>query len=67
MKSTPGPWQKVELIAPLDDWTGARFIIRAPRAPGGVAIVLGGLGKEEEEANADLIIAAANAAQERKQ
>lgn len=31
-----------ELAAPLDDWTGARIIIRADDCPGGVAAIIGG-------------------------
>jgi hypothetical protein len=58
-RPTAGPWEKITLAGSLDDWTGARFVIRAPGAPGGLAIIMGGLGSEEEEANADLIVAAA--------
>jgi hypothetical protein len=61
-KPTAGPWEKITLAGSLDDWTGARFVIRAPGAPGGLAIIMGGLGSEEEEANADLIVDAGNAA-----
>jgi hypothetical protein len=59
-KPTEGPWEKVILERPLADWTAAQFVIRAKRAPGAIAIIMGGLGREEEEANADLIVAAAN-------
>ena len=55
--TTPGPLTIVELDVPLDDWTGASFVLRAPTAPGGVAIIMGGLGKEEERANAKLFAA----------
>ncbi len=53
---TPQPWEMTKLVGPLDDWTGAQFIIRAPTgAPGGIAIIMGGLGEEEEQANAHLL------------
>ena len=32
---TKGPIQVVELAKPLGDWTGARFILRAPGSAGG--------------------------------
>jgi hypothetical protein len=43
---------------PQDDWTGAQFLVRAKHAPGGIALIMGGLGKTEEMANARLIAAA---------
>lgn len=52
---TSGPWNLVALDAPLNDWTGARYVIRAKGAPGGVCIIMGGLGTKEERANARLI------------
>lgn len=59
MAHTPGDWWLVELDAKLDDWTGARFVIRQPKhAPGGVAIIMGGLGEQEERDNAHLLKAA---------
>lgn len=59
MAHTPGDWWLVELDAKLDDWTGARFVIRQPKhAPGGVAIIMGGLGEQEERDNAYLLKAA---------
>lgn len=54
-KPTAAPWEIVELDAPLDDWTGARFVIRAQEAPGGVCVLIGGAGGK---ADADLIVAA---------
>jgi hypothetical protein len=56
---TPQPWELLELDAAIGDWTGARFIIRAPEAPGGIAILMGGLGEIEERANAHLFRTAA--------
>jgi hypothetical protein len=57
MTHTPGPFEIMELATPLKDWTGGRFIIEAPSAPGGLAVTIGGLG-EEERANANLFKAA---------
>jgi hypothetical protein len=55
MPHTPGPYQLVILDAPLSDWTGARFVIRSKKhAPGGVAVIIGGTGAEEEAATARL-------------
>jgi hypothetical protein len=57
-KHTALPWELVKLDKPTDDWAGASFIIRAPRAaPGGIAAIIGGLG-EEEEPTANLFLAA---------
>jgi hypothetical protein len=57
--NTPHPWEVLKLTDPIKDYTAARFIIRARRgAPGGIAIVMGGLGAEEEEGNAYLLGAA---------
>lgn len=45
MAHTPGKWELLTLEAPLDDWTGARYVIRQPEhAPGGVAVIIGGAG-----------------------
>lgn len=53
MPHTPGPYQLVILDEPLSDWTGARFVIRQfKHAPGGVAVIIGGVGEQEERANA---------------
>ncbi|HTH42875.1 MAG TPA: hypothetical protein VL498_06905 [Terracidiphilus sp.] len=61
LKPTAAPgWEVLELEAPIGDWTGARFIIRAPGAPGGLAVLMGGLGEDEERANAKLIATAGN-------
>lgn len=58
-QSTLGPWEIVKLDSPLDDWSGAQFVIRSPvNAPGGIAMIMGGLGLVEETANAALIAAA---------
>jgi hypothetical protein len=55
MPHTPGPYHLVTLDAPLSDWTGARYIIRSKKhAPGGVAVIIGGTGAEEEAATARL-------------
>jgi hypothetical protein len=57
-KFTPGPIEVLDLKEHMKDWTGSRFVLRAPEAPGGVALIIGGLGEEEERANADLYAAA---------
>lgn len=45
MAHTQGEWELVELNPPLDDWTGARYVIRQPKhAPGGIAAIIGGAG-----------------------
>jgi hypothetical protein len=55
---TPEPWEMIELTQPHDDWTGTRFVIRAPKdAPGGIAALIG-MGYDEERANAHLLLAA---------
>jgi hypothetical protein len=55
MPHTLGPYQLVVLDAPLSDWTGARFVIRSKKhAPGGVAVIIGGTGEQEEGATARL-------------
>jgi hypothetical protein len=55
MPHTPGPYHLVTLDAPLSDWTGARYVIRSKKhAPGGVAVIIGGTGAEEELATARL-------------
>jgi hypothetical protein len=60
LPATPTPWEIVELGGALDDWTSAHFVIRAPGAPGGLAVIMGGLGEVEERANANLINTAAD-------
>lgn len=55
----PG-WEVVEFETRLTDWSGAGFIVRAPSAPGGIALIIGGLGDNEERANAKLIATAGN-------
>ena len=57
-KFTPGPHKVKKLPKTVIDWTGTSFIIRAKDAPGGIAVITGGLGEEEEEANAALYAAA---------
>jgi hypothetical protein len=57
-KFTSGPISITKLTTPGEDWTGTRFILRAKDAPGGTAAIMGGLGKEEEKANAELYAAA---------
>jgi hypothetical protein len=57
--NTPHPWEVIELAGPLNDYTAARWIIRARQgAPGGIAVIMGGLGADEEEGNAYLLGAA---------
>lgn len=51
---TPVPWELLTLDGHLDDWTGARLIIRAEGAPGGLAVMMGGLGEAEEQSNGHL-------------
>lgn len=50
---TPGPWRSLPF-----DWQQGQFVIEAGEARGGVAVTIGGLGEEEEEANARLLAAA---------
>jgi hypothetical protein len=57
MKHTEPPFEIVELSEPLDPTWQTRYIIKAPDAPGGVALTIGGIG-EEERANASLFRAA---------
>ncbi|HET6220160.1 MAG TPA: hypothetical protein VFE27_24240 [Acidobacteriaceae bacterium] len=52
---TKPPWEVVKFSAPLGGWSGARFVVRAPDAPGGIALIIGGLGEAEEGANAQAI------------
>jgi hypothetical protein len=54
---TGGAWEIIH-IDKLNDWTGASFVIRSEKAPGGICAVIGGLGEAEEEANANLFVAA---------
>jgi hypothetical protein len=61
-KFTKGPIEVVGLDVPMNDWTGSQFILRQPKnAPGGVAVIIGGLGEEEERANANLYAASPDA------
>jgi hypothetical protein len=53
---TAGPWEVIELEA-ITAVMDSKFVIRAPGAPGGLALTIGGLG-EEERANAKLIATA---------
>ena len=53
IKHTGGDWELVEASNTLGD-----FFIRSSEAPGGIAVLVRGLGKEEEEANARLLLAA---------
>ena len=62
--ATGGKWEVSQLSKPMDNFTGSQFIIRSPEAPGGVAVVMGGLGKAEEEANALLMARAPRMAAE---
>lgn len=57
-KHTQDTWKLVELSEPTDDWIASSFVIRTDQAPSGIAVTVGGLGIEEEEANAHLILAA---------
>ena len=55
---TAGPWEVIELEAiSFTAVMYSKFVIRAPGAPGGLALTIGGLG-EEERANAKLIATA---------
>jgi hypothetical protein len=56
MNHTATPWEIVELEKPMEPF--GSFIIRAPEAPGGIAVTINGLG-DEERANAHLMGAAA--------
>ena len=59
MAHTEQPWELAAFEAPLDDWTGARYVIRRYKgAPGGIALIMGGLGEQEERDNAHLVTAA---------
>jgi hypothetical protein len=57
-KPTDPPWELVVLNSPAPDWTSTSFVIRAPQAPGGLAVLIGTGDKEEERANAELILEA---------
>lgn len=58
---TEPPYEIIPVYPIEDDWTGARYVIRAPEgAPGGIAAIIGGLGEAEERANAKLFRAAAD-------
>jgi hypothetical protein len=58
-KHTVEPWQLHKLGLPFDDVTGGRFVVRSrEHAPGGIAVIMGGLGEVEEAANASLFFAA---------
>jgi hypothetical protein len=57
MSATKTPWEVVEFSEPMNDWSGARFVVRSTSAaPGGIALVIGGLGEAEERANAKAIL-----------
>jgi hypothetical protein len=53
-KFTQGPLEVIAFGSPTADWVGAQFFVRAKDAPGGTAAIMGGLGKAEEKANAEL-------------
>jgi hypothetical protein len=36
------PWSVIQFVKPLDDWTGARIIVRSEDCPGGIAAIIGG-------------------------
>lgn len=57
---TKAPWGVKEFNQRLPEWSGAKFVVIGPGAPGGIALVIGGLGEEEERANAELIAKAGN-------
>jgi hypothetical protein len=57
MNHTEGPFEILE-VERFRDWTGAKFLLRSPKAIGGVCLIIGGLGDEEERANARLFAAA---------
>jgi len=56
---TRAPWGVTELNDRIE-WAGSKFIVTGPGAPGGIALIVGGLGEEEERANAELIAQAGN-------
>jgi hypothetical protein len=57
---TRAPWGVKEFNERLTEWSGAKFVVNGPGAPGGIALIIGGLGEEEERANAELIARAGN-------
>jgi hypothetical protein len=36
------PWTVIQFDNPLDDWTGARIVVRSQDCPGGLAVIIGG-------------------------
>lgn len=57
---TRAPWGVTEFNERLPSWSGAKFAVTGPGAPGGIALIIGGLGEEEERANAKFIARAGN-------
>jgi hypothetical protein len=63
-KFTRGPYRVLRRDKPLSDWTGSRFSIRASNDLGGadvplfIAILIGGIGDEQEESTAHLLASA---------
>lgn len=49
MQHSREPFEVIELDQPMNDWTGAQFIVRSESAPGGIAVFIGGLGRDEEK------------------
>ncbi len=58
MKHTPGEWESIQLTEPMGNTWRSKFVIKSDKAPGGIAVTIGGLGEVEEEANARLIASA---------
>lgn len=57
---TEGKWELLPILTTVKTIHRAslgKFLIRAPKAPGGIAVTIGGLGDEEEWANARLLVA----------
>lgn len=55
---TPLPWTMEKFDHDLEPWLG-RIVVRAPTAPGGILVSIGGLGMEEV-ANMEMVCKAVN-------
>jgi hypothetical protein len=60
IKHTNGEWEllPIKYVIGKISINDCGFFIRSPKAPGGIAVTIGGLGKKEEEANARILLAA---------
>jgi hypothetical protein len=56
--ATSAPWELIILREPAPDWTRTSFVIKAPQAPGGIAVLIATGDLDEERANAELILEA---------